>query len=432
MTPTTPAPNSAPRRSKIFKRTVITLLVLANFLVGVVFWRLVTVQSAIANNATRDSNVVGVLDPLTVGDPVTFLLVGSDSREGLDDLSNFGAVGGERSDVMILLRVYPGQGRAAMLSLPRDLWVDIPGNGSSKLNAAYAIGGSTLLVSTIKSNFGVEVNHYVEVDFVGFKAIVDELGGVTIDFPYAARDSKSGLNVQAGSQTLMGDQALAYARSRSYQERQPDGWTSVDANDIGRTRRQQQLILAILSAAKRPANIAEAGSIAASFAQHLTLDSELADSSLIELGFSMRGITSSNIDSATLPTYGDTVGEASVLRRDEPEATAMLGAFLAGNPLNGQASSDALRLQVLNGNGIEGSAGAAASQLEARGFSIVGVGDAEQKTFTTTVVIVRPADVARAQIVIDALGFGRVDAGSVPDGVDGIVVVGGDFIGTTN
>lgn len=428
MTATSPAPKPGSRRSTFFKRSVITLLVMANLLVGLVYWRLVTVQAAVSQNATHDSDVVGVLDTFQGGDPITFLLVGSDSRAGLDDLTNFGAAGGQRSDVMILLRVYPDLGRAAMLSLPRDLWVDIPGNGSSKLNAAYAFGGSSLLVSTIKSNLGVSVNHYVEVDFVGFKSIVDELGGVYIDFPYAARDSKSGLNVSAGHQLLMGDQALAYARSRTYQERQSSGWTSVDANDIGRTRRQQQLILAILSAAKRPSNIVEAGSIATAFAKHLTLDSELADSSLIELGFSMRGITGSNIDAATLPTYGDTVGGASILRRDEPAATAMIGAFLAGTPLNGEVSSQAIRLAVLNGNGIGGSAGSAADRLSASGFSIVRVGDAERKDFASTVIIVRPGDVSRAQAVVDSLGFGSVEAGTVGEDLDGIVILGADYV----
>jgi hypothetical protein len=224
----------------------------------------------------------------------------------------------------------------------------------------------------------------------------------------------------------MGDQALAYARSRTYQELRDGGWTSVDANDIGRTRRQQLLLLSILSAAKRPGNIAEAGTIAAAFARHLTLDAALANSSLIELGFRMRGITGENIEAATLPTFGDTVGEASVVRADEPAATVMIQNFINGNPLSG--ATGPLSLEVLNGNGIPGSAGRAADLLESNGFSIVRLGDADRSDFVSTVVIVRPGDLARAQALVDSLGFGTVESGTVADGVDAIVIVGADFV----
>ncbi len=424
---TSKSPKVKTHTHHLFRRTVVGLLLIANLLVGLVYWRLITVQAAVRENATQDEEVVGVLDETEGGsEPVTFLVVGSDSREGLDNLENFGPAAGQRSDVMILLRIYPAEGRAAMLSLPRDLWVSVEGHGEQKLNAAYAFGGSSLLVSTIKEELGVEVNQYVEVDFVGFKSIVDELGGVVIDFPYDARDTKSGLAVSAGEQTLMGDQALAYVRSRSYQELRDGSWTSVDANDIGRTRRQQQLLLAILSAAKRPSNIAEAGSIAGAFAQHLTLDANLANDSLVELGWKMREIRGSDIEAATLPTYGDMVGEASVLRRDEPAATSMINAFITGDPMVAAASGP-LRVVVLNGNGVSGAAGRAADALEGYGFTIVKVGDADRKDFVTTVVIVRPGDVARAEELVATLGFGEVRSGTVEDGVDAVVIVGSDF-----
>src|SRR5690606_3775797 len=101
------------------------------------------------------------------------------------------------------------------------------------------------LVETLKSNLSVEVNHYVQIDFVGFQALVDELGGIEMSFAYPARDAKSGLDIPAGEQSLDGFEALAYARSRSYQELQNGSWVGVDANDIGRTQRQQEVMRAI-------------------------------------------------------------------------------------------------------------------------------------------------------------------------------------------
>jgi LCP family protein required for cell wall assembly len=280
------------------------------------------------------------------------------------------------------------------------------------------------MVETVARETGVAVNHYVQVDFVGFQAIVDELGGVPINFPFPARDSKSGLRVDAGTQILDGKQALAFARSRSYQELQNGSWTSVDANDIGRTRRQQQLIFSIIRTVARPSSIPELGDIVESFAQHLTIDARLAQGSMIELGWRMRGVRPDNITAATLPTYTDSVSGASIERRLEPDAEQMLSRFRAGQTLldNGEA----MRITVLNGNGIEGSAGDWSAFLEGAGFDVASVGDAERKNFDITTILVRPQDVQRATRISDALGFGVVEVGTVSDGIDALVVMGLD------
>ncbi|MFP5330982.1 MAG: LCP family protein, partial [Acidimicrobiia bacterium] len=253
MSSPTPVQEESPRPRQTrrwFKRVLIALLVLANLSVFFVYWQLRTIENAVVESADTipeaDFDQILVDTPSDSAEPVTFLIIGSDSREGLTDLRNFGPAGGERADVIILLQIHPDDGTAQMLSIPRDLWVEIPGHGENKINSAFAFGGAPLMVETVSRETGVDINHYVQVDFVGFQAIVDELGGVPINFPYPARDSKSGLRVEAGTQTLDGSQALAYARSRSYQEMQGGSWVSVDANDIGRTRRQQQLIFSII------------------------------------------------------------------------------------------------------------------------------------------------------------------------------------------
>ena len=310
-------------------------------------------------------------------------MIGSDSREGLDDLRFFGSFGGQRADVIMLIQIHPEDGRTQILSIPRDLWVSIPGHGENRINAAYGLGEAPLMVRTVKEVTGLPIHHYVEVDFVGFKAIVDELGGVVIDFPYPARDNKSGLSVSAGRQTLNGAQALAYARSRSYQELRNGRWVSVDANDIGHTQRQQQLIFAILRRLARPSTLTDAGPIVESFAQHLTMDSALAESSLVSLAFSMRGISAEKIEAATLPTRGTVINEMSVLLRQDPEATELLAKFAGGQPLTAAPAGPA-RLVVLNGNGVEGSAGSWSEILAGKGFEITKVGDADRKDFTET------------------------------------------------
>jgi LCP family protein required for cell wall assembly len=427
----TPAQDEStrPRQTRRWlKRVLIAALVLANAAIFFVYWQLRTIENTIVESADTipESDFARILTatPTDSHEPVTFLIIGSDSREGLDDLTNFGPSGGARADVIILLQIHPDSGSAEMLSIPRDLWVDVPGQGMNKINSAFAFGGAPLMVDTVARETGVAINHYVQVDFVGFQAIVDELGGVPINFPFPARDSKSGLSVDAGTQILDGEQALAFARSRSYQELQNGGWTSVDANDIGRTHRQQQLIFSIIRTMARPSSIPELGNIVESFAQHLTIDARLAEGSMIELAWRMRSVRPDSITAATLPTYTDSVDGASIERRLEPDAEQMLSRFRAGQNL--VENGDTMRITVLNGNGIEGSAGVWSAFLESEGFDVASVGDADRKNFDTTTILVRPQDVQRATQISDALGFGVVEVGAVADGVDALVVMGRD------
>jgi LCP family protein required for cell wall assembly len=412
----------APRRGlpKSIKVTIIALLVVANLGALAVLWAVNTGQDVLALARTDDEVVSELREPS--GDSLTFLVVGSDSREGLDDLSNFGRAGGERGDVVMLVRLDQGTGDAAMLSIPRDLWVDIPGNGAGKINAAYAYGGPSLMVQTIRENLGIEVNHYVEIDFVGFIDLVNELGGLEMTFPFPARDPSSGLSVESGTQILDGKQALAFARSRKYQEYQDGRWVDVEASDIGRTQRQQEVVRAILTEMKTPGSISEAGQIAGSIAQHMTVDSTLASSSVAALAWDFRGLVTGTVDGNTLPVYGDSVAGASVVRAAEPEATAMIEEFTKGAVV---ATPEPLRVQVLNGNGVVGAASAMSERLAESGLEIAGVGNAETRDYAATTILVPEGSDAGDQIV-GLLGFGVVRFGTVDNGYDAVVIVGAD------
>lgn len=417
-----PSPANVPRRGlpKWLKIAIIVVLVLANLGALGIFWALNTGQDILAL-ATTDQEVVSELTEAT-GDSLVFLVVGSDSREGLDSLKNFGSAGGRRGDVIMLIRLDQTTSRAQMLSIPRDLWVDIPGQGKGKINAAYAYGGPALMVQTIRENLGIEVNHYVEVGFVGFIAMVDELGGIEMSFPYSARDVSSGLRVEGGTQVVDGYTALAYARSRKYQEHQNGNWVSVDASDIGRTQRQQQVVRAILIELKTPSSITEAGQIAGSLAQHMTIDATLAESSVAGMAWDFRGLLTGSIDGQTLPVYGDTIDGASVVIAEEPAASAMIADFLGGSPT---VSSAPIRIQVLNGNGITGAAGRMSATLEEAGFEVASLGNADSRDYTTTAVLV-PAGSDAGERIVTELGFGVVEVVSVDNGYDAVVIVGAD------
>ena len=272
----------------------------------------------------------GPVPALATGDGV-YLIVGTDSRENLpDDLEgNFGDFAGARADVIILAQV--ADGRRQLLSIPRDLKVDIPGHGSDKINAAYAFGGPDLLVETVALATGIRANHYLEVEFGGFAGIVDALGGIELTFPYPSRDLKSGLDVDAGTQTVDGATALAYARSRSLEEFRDGSWVAQGGGDIARAGRQREVLLEIIGAASSPSGLVRSPWVIGAVGSHLTADSGLTLFKLGRTGWSMR--SAGETDAVTLPVTGSNEGGVAYLVRSEPAATEMLDAFAARRPL---------------------------------------------------------------------------------------------------
>ena len=268
----------------------------------------------------------GNLPSLAEGDGV-YLIVGSDNRENLpDDLEgSFGDFAGARADVIILAQV--ANGRRQLLSIPRDLKVDIPGEGTNKINAAYAFGGPDLLVETVAEATGIRPNHYLEVEFAGFAGIVDAVGGIELDIPYPARDAKSGLDIAAGTQTVDGATALAYARSRSYEELRDGEWVAQGGGDIARAARQREVLTKIMAEASSVSGLVRSPWVMGAVGSNLTADSNLSLFTLAATGWAMR--SASETDSVTLPVTGVEEGGISYLVRDEPAATEVLEAFSA-------------------------------------------------------------------------------------------------------
>ena len=236
-----PGATRAPRRiGRTIKRIVLTIL-LAVLAYGI--FLIATPLHAWSEAEVVDNTPAGARPANQPG--TTFLLIGTDAREGLTDeeKERFGTghVEGTRTDTMMMLHV-PRKGRPVLVSLPRDSYVDIPGNGKNKLNASYAFGGAKLLTETVEQATGVRIDGYVEIGFAGFANVVDALGGIELclDEPLVDHDSK--LNLPAGCQTVNGTDALSYVRMRKADPR----------GDIGRIERQRSTITAI---AKKAASV---------------------------------------------------------------------------------------------------------------------------------------------------------------------------------
>ncbi|HUO45658.1 MAG TPA: LCP family protein [Acidimicrobiia bacterium] len=312
------------RRYSRGQRWFLRLLLLLILLVGGFL-----VMAFMTEGRMEDAGELGAL----ADDDGVYLIVGTDNRENLpDDLGDFfGDFAGARADVIILAQVVDG--RRQLLSLPRDLKVEIPGNGTNRINAAYAFGGPDLLVETVALATGIRPQHYLEVEFGGFAAIIDALGGIEIDFPYPARDEKSGLSVDAGLRVVDGPTALAYARSRTYEELRDGEWVGAGGGDIARTGRQREVLLKIMSKASSPAGLVRSPLAMTAVGSHLTADSNTTVLTLVRTGWSMR--TASITDSISLPVAGSNEGGVSYVVAVQPEATQVLEAFAVGAPLPG-------------------------------------------------------------------------------------------------
>ncbi|MGA7271348.1 MAG: LCP family protein [Acidimicrobiia bacterium] len=259
---------------------------------------------SVPDNHSTDPDVTAVpefrLPPVpSASDGVdTLLMVGSDSRANLDDLSGFGDFAGARADVIMLLIRPRDQGQPALVSLPRDLWVSTP-CGRERVNETLAgcndMNGESTLLSTVESLTGLGVDHIALVDLAGFQKVVDDLGGYEICLDKPVRDGKAHLNLPAGCQTLDGANALAWLRSRHTLEQQADGsWKLMSGvSDLTRNSRQRQFLIEMMGKLSNFTDPKEALSAAQSIAPYVTVDTDLGLSQAVSLAWTMRGLGTS-------------------------------------------------------------------------------------------------------------------------------------------
>jgi LCP family protein required for cell wall assembly len=260
------------------------------------------------------------------GGGTNYLIVGSDTREGLGaDNPNSEVLGGDtgsaRTDTIVVLHV--GDDGNLMLPLPRDLFIPIAGKtGRDRINTAIQ-GGPERLIQTVQQSLGVPVHHYIEMDFVGFLELVDAVGGVEIDFDAPAIDVGSGLDIPtAGRHELDRDQALAYVRSRQY-TRIIDGKRVVDPTaDLGRITRQQTFFRAVMSKVGDTRNPLTLLRIADGVAAGLRIDDSMGFRDVLGLARKLGGLDPETVELPVKPTT--TAGGAAVLLLNEPSAQTAL------------------------------------------------------------------------------------------------------------
>ncbi len=334
-TPPPPPPPAAPQKRKggFAKKAILGLLVLAIIgvfgTIGYVKWT----ESKIDRISSEELTSLVTATPGS-SEPINFLIIATDDRSNLPDdwdASAFGEFTGRRTDVMMLAHMIPGE-RIQLLSLPRDLKVDIDGYGTNRLNASYVFGGPDLLIKTVQQETGIPVHHFVEIDFGGFGRIVDSLGGVTLDFPLPGRDNKSGFQIEAGTHTLDGEMAVAYARSRHYEVYKDGAWQSTPGGDIARTQRQQDILVALFDQVASPSSAFNLPAFLPTVADNITADEGLSLALMADLGRSALSLGTSNIDRVTLPVKNSKGSDGRAYVVPTEDAAAVLEAFNDGLP----------------------------------------------------------------------------------------------------
>jgi LCP family protein required for cell wall assembly len=357
------------------------------------------------------------------GKALNFLIVGSDSRDGAtaEELKDFSteAEPGKRTDTIILVHLSPRRDKAVLVSFPRDTWVEIPGHGHNRINAAFVKGelerkggGPALLIKTVENLTDVYIDHYVEIDFRGFLKMVNALGGVDVCLPVAVNDADSGLKLPAGKSHVNGRQALSFVRARKFDPTQ----------DFGRIRRQQQFLGAMVRRATSLGILARPDRMFRfldTTARSLTVDDKLSFNEMRRLADKLRTLDPAKIVFITAPTQMKNVriDGTSVVLPDEAGYKALFGSIrgddapiqAGATPAPTQPPNDLIvrpsriRLKVLNGSGVNGIARTAADDLAELGFVIRGTGDADATTYTQTIVRHGPSKADSARTVAAAL-----------------------------
>ena len=383
------------------------------------------------------------------GEPMNVLLIGTDSRANIaeEDRAKFcerpdcsDQTGPARTDTMMILHIDPKQKKAAILSIPRDLSVTIADtNRTDRINTAFTTGGRERLIKTIQGSLGVQVNHYAEVDFVGFKAIVDAVGGVEIPFPSPARDLFSNLDIKtAGCVKLDGTQALAYARSRHYQQLDGGRWSAEDPRaDIGRIERQKVFIQRMMHKAVSQGlrNPFKLNRLVGIGIDHVTIDDELSTKDIRKLAERFRSLDPEKVDLLTLPTTN--IGTGSNYQGEQlsqPLAQVLIDrvngvdSTQPGGTLSVKPSD--VRVRVLNGAGTTGLAAKVSSDLSAQQFNVVDKGDADNFNYARSVVRYRSDQLAKAQLLQRTLVSGaQLVKDDTLASVDVALVIGRDYSG---
>jgi LCP family protein required for cell wall assembly len=369
--------------------------------------------------------------------PMNILVVGSDTREGLNkkdkSLPAYYPSSGQRSDTIILVHLFGDGKHAVVMSFPRDLRVQVPGYGLTKINAAYNKGAANV-IKTVRDYSGLEINHYVEVNFVAFRRIVDALGGVDMCVKHSYKDPDANLFLpRAGCYHFSGDQALGFARTRKYDAR----------GDFDRIDHQQQLIRVVLDKATSLGMIVtpwKVKGVVDAATETIIHDKDLSLARTYGLARRLQndgpgGGANALVDFRVVPSFPKYIGGVSYVIPKQDEASALFAAIKADKwPLPDVGKTAAsipatkdVTVRVYDASGKAGVAQAIHEKLKKLGFDVKIIVKKSPVVLNKTQIWIRPGDDLKAQLVDEALTIGEVMVGGKAEvDADVTIYVGSD------
>ncbi|MEU6561285.1 LCP family protein [Nocardia nova] len=452
------------RRVRVAGRSASTVCAVIALLATGVGWNyLRATDNGFTQVSALDQNSADVVDAAGQTGDENFLIVGTDTRAGVDSQLGAGTTDdaeGARSDTVMLVHVPANRSRVVAVSFPRDLDVSrpecegwdndkakytdakFPAATGDKLNATYALGGPKCLTKVIQKMSGLNINHFVGIDFSGFQSMVDTIGGVEVCTNRPLIDEELGTVLpNAGRQKLNGPVALDYVRARHVQ--------GEERSDYDRIHRQQLFLSSLLRGALSSKVLFDIGKLNGfinAFSSHAFMD-HVTTKDLLMLGRSMQKMDAGAITFLTVPTAGTTSYGNEIPR--ESDIKAIFQAVIDDQPLPGEKKApeapkpsqppappqlsavdpSTVSVQVSNGSGLTGVAGTAATKIAAEGFQIYNVGNYSGGTVDTTTVRYSPGHEAEAATVASSLPGAKF---AVATGLGSIVEValGTDYSGT--
>jgi len=435
------------RRGRILVWTVGAFVVLSLGLASVGAW---IYQDLNGNISAADlDNKLGGDRPANLSPgSKNILVVGSDSRDGAN--AKYGKnLNTMQSDTLMVMHVPANRKWATVVSFPRDSWVRISAcdKGDSttsaphhaKINEAFSIGGTNgevagaaaCTIKTVEANTGLRIDHFMSVDFQGFKGMVNALGGIEVCPEQAIRDEKAHLELEAGCQNIKDEKALGYVRAR---------YSVGDGSDLGRIGRQQEFMEALADKAQSKLTSPNAlYDFLQSATKSLTTDKNLAGiKPLYGLASEVKGIPSQKLTFLTVPNYpreADVATDKANVVWQYPQADDLFTSLAKDREVDKKelqadakdlVPASSVRVQVLNGTGVSGRAAAVATKLREAGLTVVSTGNAPETARTTTATY--PQEMGeQAQVLASRLPGAR--ATQAADAVAGVVtlVVGTDL-----
>lgn len=414
------------RRRKVrWKRVLLwTSLVIAALLIGIFFWGYTWLKGE--ESRMRVTGVGSALSPTKKGQPVTTLVM------GVDRGSVKGEEGPGRSDIVMLVSVSSDGKKTAVISIPRDTRVLIPGyKGYNKINAAHAYGGTKQAIETVRAFTGLDINHFVEIDFNGFKHIVDAMGGVPMHIDRAIDDKYAG-KVPAGDVVLNGDQALALVRARFDVEAVPEG-------DLGRVKNQQKFLQAMLTTVSHQRNPFRLIKLVDATSKNVKTDLTFTD--MFSLGLKLRGIGTGKAQMTTAPGQPKVIGGVWYYIVDADAFQRLLSSFESRSevevveqkkPEVSKSTRGDIKLAVLNGARVQGLATTVGKELERKGYADVARANSESAYSKTTIYYSDENSSKAGTVAADLKGAAepllqRNDDLTSEYEVDVVVVLGSDY-----